>query len=156
MNWDAIGAVGEILGALAVVGPLVYLARQIHLQNAESRETSMHLVAEAFREATLVFGDSQMADILIKANNGVELTESELLQLYVGGTQLFRFWEEMYGLHVRGRIDAEQWEGMMMQLGASYQLPALRRVWTNRKAFYRKEFQELVDGIDEVSALEFR
>ena len=28
MNWDAIGAVGEILGALAVVGSLIYVGRQ--------------------------------------------------------------------------------------------------------------------------------
>ena len=26
MNWDAIGAIGEIIGALAVVGSLAYLA----------------------------------------------------------------------------------------------------------------------------------
>ena len=29
MNWDAIGAVGEIIGAIAVVVTLFYLARQI-------------------------------------------------------------------------------------------------------------------------------
>ena len=29
MNWDAVGAVGEIVGALAVFITLVYLARQI-------------------------------------------------------------------------------------------------------------------------------
>jgi hypothetical protein len=29
MNWEAIGALGEILGALAVFGTLVYLAIQI-------------------------------------------------------------------------------------------------------------------------------
>lgn len=33
MNWDAIGAVGEIVGALAVVISLVYLASQIRIQN---------------------------------------------------------------------------------------------------------------------------
>ena len=30
MNWDAIGAIGEILGAIAVVETLFYLTRQIH------------------------------------------------------------------------------------------------------------------------------
>jgi hypothetical protein len=29
MRWDAVGAIGEILGALAVVATLFYLARQI-------------------------------------------------------------------------------------------------------------------------------
>ena len=29
MNWDAIGAIGEIIGAIAVVATLAYLAQQI-------------------------------------------------------------------------------------------------------------------------------
>ena len=33
MNWDAIGAVGEIIGAVAVVVTLVHLSRQIRLAN---------------------------------------------------------------------------------------------------------------------------
>lgn len=34
MNWDAIGAVGEIVGAMAVVASLIYLASQIRHQNS--------------------------------------------------------------------------------------------------------------------------
>ena len=33
MNWDAIGAVGEIVGALAVVISVIYLAVQIRQTN---------------------------------------------------------------------------------------------------------------------------
>jgi len=35
MNWDAIGAVGEVLGALAVVVSLVYLATQVRQNKAQ-------------------------------------------------------------------------------------------------------------------------
>jgi hypothetical protein len=34
MNWDAIGAIGEIVGALAVLITLIYLAMQIK-QNSD-------------------------------------------------------------------------------------------------------------------------
>ena len=37
MNWDAIGAVGEILGALAVFVSLIYLARQIKFSALATR-----------------------------------------------------------------------------------------------------------------------
>ena len=37
MNWDAIGAVGEILGAAAVVLSLVYLATQIRQGTSATR-----------------------------------------------------------------------------------------------------------------------
>ena len=43
MNWDAIGAIGEIIGAVAVVVTLFYLARQI---NDSTRQARMASVAE--------------------------------------------------------------------------------------------------------------
>lgn len=33
MNWDAIGAVGEFVGAITVLATLLYLAQQIRLSN---------------------------------------------------------------------------------------------------------------------------
>ncbi len=49
MNWEAIGAIGEIIGAFAVVFSLASLATQIRSQNRESRIASIHEVVEAFR-----------------------------------------------------------------------------------------------------------
>ena len=46
MNWEAIGAVGEILGAIAVVATLLYLARQ-------TAENSRAVKAGAAREVTI-------------------------------------------------------------------------------------------------------
>ena len=37
MNWDAIGAIGEAVGALGVIASLGYLAIQIRAQNRESQ-----------------------------------------------------------------------------------------------------------------------
>jgi hypothetical protein len=35
MNWDAVGAVGEVIGAIAVVATLLFVARDIR-QNSKS------------------------------------------------------------------------------------------------------------------------
>ena len=51
MNWDAAGAIGEIVGALAVVMSLIYLASQIRIQNREAKISSVHDITEAFRLA---------------------------------------------------------------------------------------------------------
>ena len=50
MNWEAIGAIGEVLGALAVIGSLVYLALQIR---ANSRMLNQMLLSIEDREFTL-------------------------------------------------------------------------------------------------------
>jgi len=47
VNWDAVGAVGEIVGAIAVVLTLLYLSKQINQSNlsarAQTRATTMQL-----------------------------------------------------------------------------------------------------------------
>ena len=40
MNWDAIGAIGEVVSAVGVIGTLVYLAIQIRANTKESRLTA--------------------------------------------------------------------------------------------------------------------
>ena len=40
MNWEAVGAVGEIVGAIAVVITLIYLARQMRQNSSALRSTT--------------------------------------------------------------------------------------------------------------------
>ena len=44
MNWEAIGAVGEIVGAIAVIATLAYLAIQVR-QNTNSVQGAAELEA---------------------------------------------------------------------------------------------------------------
>ncbi|MEC7418977.1 MAG: hypothetical protein VX659_02865, partial [Pseudomonadota bacterium] len=81
MNWDAAGAIGEIVGALAVVMSLIYLASQIRIQNREAKISSVHDITEAFRLAITSFQDEQRAIVYTKALRDFDnLTEAERLQ----------------------------------------------------------------------------
>ncbi|MFK7899093.1 MAG: hypothetical protein AB8G23_24930 [Myxococcota bacterium] len=40
MNWDAIGAVGEVIGAVAVVVTIAYLGRQIREKSNQVKVSS--------------------------------------------------------------------------------------------------------------------
>lgn len=50
MNWDAIGATAEILGALAVLATLVYLSLQIHQSNKLAQAESQRELMPFLRE----------------------------------------------------------------------------------------------------------
>ena len=69
MNWEAIGALGEVLGAVTVVATIFYLARQIR-QNTRAQsiaifESAMSGYNEAVRFA---FGDLERASISRRAS----------------------------------------------------------------------------------------
>ena len=75
MNWDAIGAVGEIIGALAVVVTLAYLAVQIR---ASTRETEVNQWAvTGSNDIDVASRFMEYAELWTKANEGDELTKSE-------------------------------------------------------------------------------
>ena len=54
MNWNALGAIGELAGALAVVASLLYVARQVRQSNRIAQ-------ADAFRAAQMKLVDLEMA-----------------------------------------------------------------------------------------------
>ena len=48
VNWEAISAIGQMVGALAVVISLIYLARQVGSSARETRITSVRASADRF------------------------------------------------------------------------------------------------------------
>ena len=62
MSWAAAGAIGQLVGALAVVISLVYLASQIRIQNRESRAAAVHDILSSFREVQATGLDPSLSE----------------------------------------------------------------------------------------------
>ena len=147
MEWDAIGAIGEILGAGAVFVSLVYLALQIRNQNREARAAAMHDIWVGFRESIGAFGDHQTSMVYTKALAQEELSDSEQLQLIVGVQRILRVWEEAFMQKNRGRLDDEVWETMVTQFSSTMGSRAFQTVWNLRKDVYSSSFRRFVDNL---------
>jgi hypothetical protein len=50
MNWDAIGAVAELLGAIGVIASLVYLATQIRQSREQTSQNTRALRAGTYQQ----------------------------------------------------------------------------------------------------------
>jgi hypothetical protein len=85
INWDAIGAVGEILGAGTVIATLFYLAQQIRQNNQAltrsnefAQANSIHQINTAFSGVwSHLASDGGLADIYTRALAGEQLTPTE-------------------------------------------------------------------------------
>ena len=75
MSWDALGAIGEIIGAIAVLATLYYLAAQIKMQNRELEKSNKNVTAQ------LSFDINNM---LIN-NNDALMRDKEFVQIYQKG-----------------------------------------------------------------------
>jgi hypothetical protein len=80
MNWEAIGAVGEVTGAIAVVLTLIYLALQIRQNNRSL--TGATLTAITQHQQNELRWSSDIGQSYLKALNSPEsMTEIEQLEL---------------------------------------------------------------------------
>jgi hypothetical protein len=148
MNWEAIGAIGEILGAIAVVVSLIYLAVQIRANQKEVRLAAMHEISVGFRESISTFADPQMAELFTRANlQNDTLTDAETLQLVVGMQRIFRVWEEAHNQYRAGRLDKHTWDTMIKQYSSYLAAPGFQMGWELRRQYYDDDFREFVDKL---------
>lgn len=115
MNWEAIGAIGEVTGAVLVVVTLFYLARQIHHGAESTRIAAYHQAQEQLWSLGIaVSNDAELARILAATYSGdmdsLEFPDRVRLEFALGS---FYFgMESMLALHERGHIDDELWQNV--------------------------------------------
>ena len=88
MNWDALGAMGEIAGAIAVIATLFFLARQLQVNTRElektneyQRTTSVVASNENYNEVWRpILQDPELAHIYLKGTTGQPLNDIEALR----------------------------------------------------------------------------
>ncbi len=149
MNWDAIGAVGEIVGALAVVASLGYLASQIRIQNRESRLSAMHDIAVGFRDTLATIADEGIAELLDKSiEDYSSLSQAETLRIIAVVGRVLRVWEEAYLLYEAGRLDDRMWQPMLRQFNGYLSVTGFAKVWALRKQYFDNGFREFVDNME--------
>ena len=81
LDWNAIGAIGEALGSVGVLMTLIYFGLQIRRSDTamQSATTSTAQVARLMLNEQRL----QLAELLLKANSGSELTDLERSRLQV-------------------------------------------------------------------------
>jgi len=149
MNWEAIGAVGELLAASGVVISLFYLGTQIRAQNRESKLAAMHEISEAYRDSYGQFRDSELAEFFARGNADFKcLTEVEKIRLFATINPLLKVFEEAFWQFRQGRFDEELWLPMVSQFSFFLAAPTLAEVWKQRKSHYNSNFQQFVDSLN--------
>ena len=156
MNWDAIGAIGETLGAIAVFVSLLYLATQIRTQNKETRLTAIRELSQTMNEvSSSISSSSEMASIFNRATaDGFEqLDATEGIRYATFLNTMFRTWENAYYQFADGRLDTRLWSSMNMQLTEMASSRGCQQYWSKRSHFFSEDFRR---HIDELEAAEFR
>jgi hypothetical protein len=107
MNWEAIGAIGEVAGAIGVIVTLIYLAAQIRQSNDLSRsESRQALVAN---DVTSLTANLRIADVFAKLVSDDDLTAEDQLRLSFMFSLDLRNREFEYFQYTNGLLDEKAW-----------------------------------------------
>jgi hypothetical protein len=148
MNWDAVGAVAELIGALGVVITLAYLAVQIRQNTQTVRSTAQQGMFDNVHTLQLALSqDDELARLVVKANEEYDsLRPEEVLRFSSFAGALFGQWSNVFSQRQHSMVDPEIWMTWEAGYRAVLVSPAIRRVWESVKEQFTPAFQRHVDG----------
>ena len=113
MNWEAISAIGQLVGALAVVISLIYLAREVRSNARATRSATTRSTSDAFnRWAQQLTQHPHLTELYYRGIHDFESLEgADLARFSALMIQAFRYVEAMYYHHLEGHLDPRVWSG---------------------------------------------
>lgn len=149
MNWDAIGAIGEILGASAVIMTLVYLARQIKDSARAARSAAVTDATNAIQALYQDLGSNQesSAHFLKGLNEYDSMTALEQFQWLMKMHSWFIAFQRSFFLSQEGTLDVGLRDSIGTAIIAVNHMPGLKHYWEQRRSFFQPEFVNWVEGL---------
>jgi len=149
MNWDAIGAVGEILGAIAVFLTLAYLAIQIR-QNTKAVQASAVdsgiSTVSSVRQA--MFESAELTDIYIKGSAEPDsLSKAEKIRYRLLVHNILMAESNIHAQALMTGLSNSTWVTQLPIIARQVSSPGGKWFWEEYKMEFEESFRAEVDKI---------
>jgi hypothetical protein len=148
MNVQDLGAIGEIVGAAAVVASLLYLAIQIRQSSRIAKaSTTQALLGYSAQMNTAAAGD--IAPVMAKVLSDQDLTPTERYQYFAYMLAAFAQCWQAHHQHVNGMLEREVFEAYERRTLSFLERPIAREFWERNRFRFSTTFSEYVDALAE-------
>ena len=150
MNWEAISALGQIIGAIAVVISVIYLALQVRSNARQTRLASMRSMSDAFNGFLQgLAGNPQMGDLWYRGVTDYESIQGgDLPRFNALIDHLFRIYEDMFYQKLEGHLDPRVWRGFEAPMRDIIAYPGIQAWWRSRSHWFSEEFANFVNELE--------
>ena len=148
MDWEAIGAIAEMLGAVAVLGTLVYLAIQVREGNKESRLALTNNIAQQYNAFLQHIAQSEeLSQLWVQALDGDldaldNMARSRAVMLM---GNILRICEAAYLQFRQGRMDDSSWQAYKKTIYRGVSGNIFPLYWSLRADLHNAEFANLIE-----------
>jgi hypothetical protein len=153
MNWDAIGAVGEIIGAIAVVISLIYVGVQIRQNTVVTKRSNARQTASDHERALTNFLEEDVAELILRGLNDIgALSHVEQYRFDLAVSIWLESIEQAYADAAIGSFPQEQLVSYRNRLFIMLSSPGGREWWSRRKVWFSEEFRAEIERLEKQGA----
>ncbi len=149
MNWEALGAIGEILGSLVVVVSLIYVARQIRQNTEQSKLASSHAVDTSNMLAFDPIYLAENSKIWTEGHanpDSLDQHERHIFNMLMARILTTSFNTTSYH-HARGMLEDELYKPNVEYFGAMVSSPGGRAWYSTHKHLLHPEAREALENV---------
>jgi hypothetical protein len=148
VNWEAISAIGQLVGALAVVISLIYLAREVGSNAHATRRATMRSMLDSLNQfAQQITGHADLAELRSRGFRDYESLEGvdrSRFETYMHA--LFRTVEDVYYQHLEGHVDPRRWRGLEAVMRDMNTYPGVQAWWRSHSHWFGgEEFAKFIN-----------
>ena len=146
VNWEAVSAIGQLVGALAVVVSLVYLAREVRSNARATRLESMRSLSDAINQYFKTCAeDADLAELWFRGIHDFQsMKGASLMRFSSLMDYLFRIYEDMYYQHHEGQLDPRVWGGFEAIMRDFNAYPGIQAWWRSRSHWFSDQFRQFI------------
>jgi len=150
MNWEAISAISQMVGSIAVVFSVLYLAIQVHRSTRVAKLAAQDAAATALRDVTKPFAENaELARIWrLGLENLQALSAEDQARFFHSTYQFLKAYETIHFHHVYGLMDEQIWRGWRSLLEHYIASPGIEHYWRLRHYLFSMRFQKFIDTLD--------
>jgi len=145
-DWSAIG---EIVGAIAVVISLIYVGVQVKQNTTATRVVTTQAHVESWNHVVSVL--CQSSETASTWHQGLQdlsrLEGGQRVQFFAQLSMVNRYYEASYLEWSSGVLDERLWGGLREMLVDSMSYPGAREWWSHRRHHYCVDYQRIVDNL---------
>lgn len=143
MNWDALGAIAEAVGAIGVVATLAYLAVQVRANTRALSAQSRHALSEFVLQVSMF--RTEHADRYARLRDEVELTPGDREFQYWSHIQMVLHAETYFHHYELGLMPASHWEGYHRYITGYVHSRGFVEFWDDVGPAFSRNFREWID-----------
>jgi len=147
VNWDALGAMAELLGSVAVVVTLLFLLKQLKTNSVMIQNSTAQGAADAIAAwARQLTENPELYRIYrMGLKNDSELSREERGLFDLTLFQAFNSISSIYVQYKNGGCGEDRWESEMRVFAANFNTPGGRASWQRQKHLLDINFQREIE-----------